>query len=192
MNTDRFDPLWAEAHRAYGDVTKFRRRLANNVAGFRRAAYRFAFAVKHMNEEFHNEFLSMIASEKLNIAQWMNSHFEMIEAMGDTRERIFLAIENGCTEAEYVKEGEIYLARKRVKNAATLTEVPVPPPLKEPATVGEKLAKAEETVQALRTNLKKAKRELSQTQKDLAHAVTRIDQLERAVKRTNKTLAQVA
>lgn len=191
MNTQevpKFDHLWHDATVAFGELTKYRRRLALTVQKVRRHTYRFTRDVKLMNEHYHSELLALITSEQTTIQAWMDDHFAMIEQMGDTRERIFMAIDNGVTEAEYVEEGEIMLCRKRVKVAAPTTEVAEPPAPKPTATPEEKLAHEKAASESLRSTNQTLRRELSQTRRDLAIAMRRIDLLVRDNTRARKAL----
>lgn len=184
-----FNQLWRGAQSAHGELEKFTRRLAVNVKAVRRWTYRFAKAAKELVESHHNEFLAMIASEQTTVDKWMDAHFELIESMGDTRERIFRAIAEGVTEREYVEQGTIVLARKRIgapQKRTVADKEPAAPPAS--ATPEEKLGHANALIESMRSDKQALRRELAQTRRDLAHALDRLTMLERDLKRAKKAL----
>jgi len=187
-NPPRFDHLWHDAVAAYGQLQKYTRRLGKNVKEVRRYTYRFAVLVKEMTENHHNEFLAMVTGEGANVTQWFNERFELIEAMGDTRERIFQAIAAGVTEREYVTEGEIVLCRKRIDVTSKPKDVAEPSAPREDAPLDQKLTHALAVVENLRSIKQTLRRDNTQLRKDLAIALRRIDKLERALKRAEKTI----
>ena len=187
----RFDPLWRNATVAYGELHKYTRRMQSNVREVRRHAYRFAASVKVMLEYHHNEFLAMIASEGVNLQQWLNSHFELIEAMGDNRERIFQIIESGCTEREYVAEGSVVLGKKRLAANKPIPTVVEPPPIAESASVEDKLADAVSRLESIRTERKDLRKRVAELETDLAVANRELEQLKRAIKRLEKQVEPI-
>ena len=86
---------------------EYAKKAREYVKEFSRSTYRFVAGVAQMQKEFHDEFVQMIENEGKTVTEWMNEHFEVIEAMGETRERILAAIEAGVTEDEYVAQCEL-------------------------------------------------------------------------------------
>lgn len=187
----RFDHVWhAAVVVAYERLCTFTRRLGANVKEVRRHAYRFTKGVIAMQKHYQDELIAMIASEGVTVQRWMDDHFEIIEGMGDTRERIFAAVEAGVTEREYVAQGEIVLGRKRIKTGsgkATATDA-IPAPSVEPMTAEERAEHFRDLYDSMVSKFQAIRREHREALRHNALLERRVVRLECALKRAEKNI----
>lgn len=188
-DTPRFDHLWHEALVAQASLERHARLVGHHVREFRRSAYRFAKAVLDMRTQWPNELRDMVLSEKLDLAAWLDRSFEVIEAMGDTRERIWAAIEAGVTEREYVAQGEIAIVKKRIKVPQEIRDDGVIPQARPAGKSKEELADHyRDLYESIKSKYQGARDELRRLRHDNAILLRRVEQLERVVARAEKNL----
>lgn len=194
MAEKRFDHLWHEAVVvAYGKIQKHARLAGDHVKEVRRNVYRFVAALLQMEKHHQPELARMIESEGKTVTQWMDAHFELIEAMGDMRNRIFSAIEAGVTEKEYVAEAEFAIVRKRVKvhdiskhaDGVLAKESPLP------AALQDQVAHFRDQYESAKSVNAGLRSKVSKLRIDLGVAVGRVDKLERTIKRLKKDIESV-
>ncbi len=183
-----FNRAWRNAQDAHGKLARGYRLLSQNMCEVRKHAYRVAKWIKYMNEQHHNEFRDMVMTEGKKITEWIEERFAIIEAMGETRERLWEALDKGITERQYVQMGEVALVRKHVKTPRKIADLAEPAAPKEWATPTQKLAHERAVNEVLRTNNKIARQDVQELRRDLAVACKRVETLEKALKRTRKAL----
>lgn len=197
---DRFDPLWHAARVSYEDLYRRHRRAVMGVKELRKQIYRFSVAVLEMDEHYHNELVDMVNGGGKSVSEWMDDHFEIIEAMGEDRRVIFEAIKKGCTENQYIKRGSLIIGDKRLKTqpVTVKNDGVIPKALPEPKSLEEKVeylrtefADACKINEGLRKERKHHKEEIVRLTKAFGVAEARIDILEKAIKRLKKALDSV-
>ncbi len=121
----RFDHLLKRAFDSHTTMVGGANNIRKMTRTYRRAAYRFAASVLLIEKHWHNEFLAHLASEKTSVDDWFESHFEVIEQMGDDRRNLWKAIEDGMTEAQYVDQGSLWLIKNKVRTPDKVSHVDV-------------------------------------------------------------------
>lgn len=110
---------------------------------FRRHAYRFAVKFLKIERHWHNDFVDLLHAKGKSITEWLDTHFEVIEATGEKRTDLFAAIEEGMAEREYVRSGRMWLIdrnKEKLKvRCETIDAVDVAAIVAEKRTDGERV-----------------------------------------------------
>ncbi len=196
MTTDllkNFNHLWREAAVAYEGVKKHARLICMHVAEFRRDAYRFACSYILMEKHHHNELLDMIMSEGKTHTQWMEEHFALIEEMGETRERLFAAIESGVTETEYAKVDGAIIARKRIKVAKLMAKDDgvILQPSGKALTLQEIADEYRDLYESMTSKYQGIRKQLRIAEEELGHTKKRLRMMERTILRLKKDIQKL-
>ena len=186
----KFDHLWHDAIEvAYAEVQRHGRLAVGHFKELRRNVYRFAAGIAQLQKHWQREMIEMIKSEGRTVQQWMDEHFEIIEAMGETRERIYAAIEAGTTEREYVEQGELAVINKRrVKNTAVKDDGVIPTPKTAFATDKDKAEHFVDLYQSMVSKYQCTKKELADARRDLGVTMARVRKMERTIERLKKDI----
>lgn len=154
----------------------------------RREAFRMARVVNELREQYHNELLDYVATEGATIESWMDESFRPVEqCFLEKRADILRDVAAGMTEAEYLKEGQMWGVKKRVvardmRAQASLDEIPESPSVEEERD----LYKAR--CASLKSELREIRRDLARVTADNERLRRMVERYQRDLKRANRTL----
>ncbi len=182
MSNERFDHLW---NRMLGDHTAMVSHYngtRNSMRLFRKSAYRFAVGLLYILTHHHDEFVKFAKSNGDDIDAWFSEHFAPIEDMGDHRQRLLRAIEDGMTENQYVNEGPAWLAKRGTRKPTTAhVDLTTTDKVDDQRSDAEKLADARATVKAMKSELLELRRNHVIIAKENDRLVTIVNRLERSI-----------
>jgi len=186
-NVPSFSHLWHEAIAVvYPSLEKNVKKAKRGVAGVRRDAYRFAKLVRLMIDHHYNALVDQIHTNSQSFRDWMDAHFEIIESMNETRERIFAAIETGVTEEQYVAEGELAIVTRRLKDKTAHVDDPIVERDTAPMTVEERLAHFKDLCESYKSKWQGERSRRRQLAQDLARVMVRLKKVERDLEKAKK------
>lgn len=182
MSDKRFDHVLHKLLADHAAVVKHYNGARTAMRLFRKAAYRFASGWLILQKQHHNEFLAFAKNSNIDVTEWMDEHFAPIEEAGDNRQQLLKSIEDGMTEAEYVKQGHLWGVRKR--SAASNTAK---------ADTGTKISEDsmsdQERVACYKSKLGAAISELKQLRRDNAMLLREVERLQSACARIERMAA---
>lgn len=182
----RFDHLLREAISYHARMIKQSNDHVGLVQRLRRTAYKFAVTVLELRKDWHNEFLAFCETNKMSVDEWMDQHFEPIEQMGDDRRNLLTMIEEGMTEAEYVRQFRMWGVKKRASDKPTTAIAHAD--LKAESAITERLSDAEQATYykkqygAVVSELRQLRRDLATTLDELDRFKKGYERMERAIK----------
>ncbi|HUT89351.1 MAG TPA: hypothetical protein VMY37_07635 [Thermoguttaceae bacterium] len=178
----RFDPLWHDILKYHALAVKHCNGIRSTVRLFRRAAYRFAKSLLAIQKHHHNQLLAEAASVGQDIDTWLHGHFEVIEAMGDTQSAIFHSIEEGMTEKEYVRKGQLWIIEKRMKAPAKTARADT-----KTKCVTDSMT-TDQKVEVLTAEVKALRSENHELRRDLATALIESERKDMLIARADRAL----
>lgn len=115
--TRRFDHVLRDMITQHAAMVRHFNAIKRSIPHFRRSAYRFASFLIEAQKNWHNEFVNYVKTHDIDFDRWMDEHFDVIEQLGGDRRQLLRSIEEGMTEQQYIKQFNLWGAKKQLAKA---------------------------------------------------------------------------